>query len=146
MGITAEIVASYLRHNQVAASDLPTLIASVHQSFASLGALAPPEPRVPAVPVRRSVQPDQVVCLECGFRAKMLRRHLTRQHNLTPAEYRARWELPRDHPLTAPAYSERRSTMAKEFGLGRKAAEIPPTPGAPPPSKRRRRPRAASTP
>ena len=140
---TTTIVASYLRHNQVAASDLPALITSVHRSLAELGApVALPTPRTPAVSVRRSVQPDYVVCLECGYRAKMLRRHLAGRHQLTPETYRARWELPITHPLTAPAYSERRSTLAKALGLGRKAA----TPAAanssevPPPSKRRGRP------
>jgi predicted transcriptional regulator len=77
----------------------------------------------PAVPIRRSVQPDYVVCLECGFRAVTLRRHLRVAHGLEPAAYRVRWKLATDHALTAPAYSERRSTMAKQLGLGHKPAE-----------------------
>jgi MucR family transcriptional regulator, transcriptional regulator of exopolysaccharide biosynthesis len=77
----------------------------------------------PAVPVRRSVQPDHVVCLECGFRAKTLRRHLRMSHGLDPAAYRARWKLSLEHPLTAPEYSAHRSTMARQLGLGRKPAE-----------------------
>ena len=140
---TAEIVAGYLRHNQVAASDLPALITSVHRSLAELGApVVLPEPRTPAVSVRRSVQPAYVVCLECGYRAKMLRRHLTVQHRLTVNEYRTRWDLPATHPLTAPAYSERRSTMAKALGLGRRAATpaVAISSEVPSPSKRRGRP------
>jgi len=147
-GLAAKIIASYLRHNKLGVGDLPTLIASVHQSFASLGApTALPKPHVPAVSVRRSVQPDYVVCLECGYRGQMLRRHLVGKHRFTPREYRARWDLPRSHPITAPSYSERRSTMAKALGPGQKAAssteqqiaETPTASEAPPPSKQRRR-------
>jgi predicted transcriptional regulator len=79
---------------------------------------------VPAVSVRRSVQPDYVVCLECGYRARVLRRHLRVAHDLEVADYRTRWKLPADHPITAPAYSERRSTMAKQIGLGRKPGAV----------------------
>jgi predicted transcriptional regulator len=104
----------------VAANELPTVIASVHQSLRGLGkAPAPTEPLTPAVPIRRSVQPEYVVCLECGFRGRALRRHLRVAHGLDPAAYYARWKLPADHPITAPAYSARRSAMAREFGLGR---------------------------
>src|SRR5262249_32041822 len=73
----------------------------------------------PAVPIRRSVQRDAVVCLECGWKGKMLRRHLSTRHSLTADEYLRRWNLPSDHPLTAPIYSEQRSSLAKELGLGR---------------------------
>ena len=151
-GLAAKIIASYLRHNKLGVGDLPTLIASVHQSFASLGAPAAlPKPRVPAVSVRRSVQPDYVVCLECGHRGQMLRRHLNTQHQLTPEAYRTRWELPHTHPLTAPGYSQLRSTMAKEFGLGHKAAssteqQIAETPTAAAPTPRKRRGRLRATP
>jgi len=151
-GLAAKIIASYLRHNKLGVGDLPMLIASVHQSLASLGAPAAlPKPHVPAVSVRRSVQPDYVVCLECGYRGQMLRRHLEGKHQLTPREYRARWDLPRSHPITAPSYSERRSTMAKEFGLGHKAAssteqQIAETPTAAAPTPRKRRGRLRATP
>jgi predicted transcriptional regulator len=102
----------------------------------------------PAVPIRRSVQSDYVVCIECGFRGQILRRHLRLAHGLDPAAYRVRWKLPADHPIIAPAYSERRATMAKEMGLGRRARDVAgsmPAPEviAPPPAQRRgRKPRA----
>ena len=126
--LVAEIVRGYVTKNSVAIDQLGGLIATVHQTLSSLGTntTALPvasEKLVPAVPFRRSVQPDHVVCLECGFRAVTLRRHLRVAHGLEPAAYRTRWKLATDHALTAPAYSERRSTMAKQLGLGRKPAE-----------------------
>ena len=99
-----------------------------------------PEKLTPAVPIRRSVQPEYVVCLECGFRGITLRRHLQAAHGLEPAAYRARWKLATNHALTAPAYSERRSTMAKQLGFGRKRAEV-----EPPARARRGRRRQAAT-
>jgi predicted transcriptional regulator len=126
--LVAEIIRGYVAKNSVAVDQLGGLIATVHQTLSGLGtnttapALAP-EKLAPAVPIRRSVQPDYVVCLECGFHAVTLRRHLRVAHGLEPAAYRVRWKLPTDHALTAPAYSERRSTMAKQLGLGRKQAE-----------------------
>jgi predicted transcriptional regulator len=121
----AEIVSSYVRHHQVAADQLTALIIEVHRALASLGR-APPvhEPPQPAVPIRRSVRQDYVVCLECGFRGQALRRHLRVAHRLEAADYRARWQLPVDYPLTAPGYSARRSRMAKEIGLGRKPGAV----------------------
>jgi predicted transcriptional regulator len=93
----------------------------VDQAIRHLGAPVQQQPlRTPAVPVKRSVQHGHVVCLECGFRGKTLRRHLGTKHGLQIAEYLRRWKLPSDHPLTAPAYSEQRSAMAKQLGLGRK--------------------------
>jgi predicted transcriptional regulator len=105
------------------------------------------EALTPAVPIRRSVQHDRVVCLECGFCGQMLRRHL-REDAFDPGQYRARWKLPFDHPITAPGYSERRSTMAKQIGLGRKAEVPRPIPDvaaavAPAPKRRGRKPRSA---
>jgi predicted transcriptional regulator len=122
----AAIVRSYVAKNSVAVDQLGALIAMVNRTLSGLGENAPgalPDPLTPAVPIRRSVQPDHVVCLECGFRAVTLRRHLRVAHGLEPAAYRVRWKLATDHALTAPAYSERRSTMAKQLGLGRKRAE-----------------------
>jgi predicted transcriptional regulator len=118
----AEIVAAYLRRNSVAPSDVPAVIVQVYQSLARLGQLpAEPEtPLKPAVPLRRSVNPEYIVCLDCGFKGAMLRRHLTVTHKLTPADYRQRWNLPSDYPLVAPSYTARRSEMAKAIGLGRK--------------------------
>ena len=119
--LAAGIVAAYVRRNQVAADQMPDLISSVYRALAGLGkpsAEAEP-PRTPAVPIRQSVRRDYIVCLDCGWRGQMLRRHLGTAHDLTVQDYRARWKLPSDHPMTATGYSERRSTMAKQFGLGR---------------------------
>jgi predicted transcriptional regulator len=130
----ARIVSSYVRHHRVEADQLAGLIAEVHRAFATLGRdtpLAQEQPK-PAVPIRRSVERDHVVCLECGFRARMLRRHLRIAHDLEPAAYRVRWKLSADHPLTAPGYSARRSTMAKEIGLGRRAVAGASAPAAEP--------------
>src|ERR1700757_4675556 len=116
-----KIIASYVGNHTVSAEQLSALIVSVDHAIRNLGTpVQPAVPRPPAVPIRRSVQPDHVVCLECGFRGKTLRRHLGTRHGLRVAEYLRRWELPSDHALTAPAYSEQRSSMAKELGLGRK--------------------------
>jgi predicted transcriptional regulator len=118
--LVARIVSSYVKHNRVAADELQTMIASVHQSLRGLGkAPTPTELLTPAVPIRRSVHPEYVVCLECGFRGRTLRRHLRVAHDFDPTAYYARWKLPADHPITAPAYSARRSAMARELGLGR---------------------------
>jgi predicted transcriptional regulator len=115
----AEIVAAYLRNNSVAPSDVPVVIAQVYQSLAGLGQSQPAQPE-PAVPIRRSVNPEYITCLDCGAKAKMLRRHLMTAHNLTPAGYRDRWKLPTDYPLVAPSYAARRSELAKSLGLGRR--------------------------
>jgi predicted transcriptional regulator len=120
--LVAEIVSSYVKKTQIAPADIPTLINTVYQSLLTAGKTAEPEPaRTPAVSVRQSVRPHYVVCLDCGRRAKMLRRHLNNAHGLSPAQYRTKWKLSPDHPLTAPAYSEQRSTLAKKLGLGRGA-------------------------
>ena len=116
-----KIVASYVGNHTLAPDQLSALIMSVQQAISQLGQPSQPEPaRTPAVPMRRSVQHDQVVCLECGFKGKTLRRHLSMRHGLQVSDYVRRWDLSGDHPLTAPAYSEQRSAMAKELGLGRK--------------------------
>src|SRR5437762_2795988 len=119
--LAARIVAAFVRRNQIGTDQIPTLISSVYQV---LTGLAKPEPKVtaprtPAVPIKQSVRRDYVVCLECGWRGHMLRRHITTAHGLTAEEYRKRWNLSWEHPLVAPAYSERRSGLAKELGLGR---------------------------
>src|SRR5215469_11706906 len=142
--LVAHIVQSYVAKNTVAVDQLANLITTVHQALSGLGTVPPlaAQALTPAVPIRRSVQQDHVVCLECGFRAQTLRRHLRVQHGLEVAAYRARWKLSPDHPMTAPAYSERRSTMAKQLGLGRRpvpiVAEPPPSPA--PRRRRSRRP------
>jgi predicted transcriptional regulator len=142
--LVAEIVGRYVAKNSIAVDQLGGLIRIVHRTLSGLGtaAAAPAaEKSAPAVPIRRSVQPDHVVCLDCGFRAKTLRRHLRVTHGLDPAAYRARWRLPPDHPLTAPDYSAQRAAMARELGLGRNRVEV--TKSAP---RRRGRPRQAPTP
>jgi predicted transcriptional regulator len=139
----AHIVSSYVRHHQIGPDQLVGLIISTHRALAGLqlDAASMEEVRQPAVEIRRSVRPEYVVCLECGFRAQSLRRHLRVQHGLEVTQYRARWKLPPDHPVTAPAYSARRSAMAKQIGLGRKPAAPVETPAP----RRRGRPRRAGT-
>ena len=124
--LIARIVQSYFRHHPVGTGQVSDLIASVHRALAQLGRpVQPQEVLTAAVSVRRSVRHDYVVCLDCGYRGKTLRRHITAQHGLSRDQYRQRWGLRSDHPLTAPAYSEQRSTMAKALGLGQKAkAEV----------------------
>jgi predicted transcriptional regulator len=125
-GLVALIVGSYVAHNHVAVDQLPQLISDVHRSLDGLGKEPLHEVLVPAVPVKRSVQRDYVVCLECGFRGKMLRRHLHSRHGLEAADYRRRWKLSADHPLTAPGYSEHRSALANQFGLGHRSRSAAP--------------------
>lgn len=119
--LTTEIVAAYVRRNPVATDQLASLISTIHQALVGLSgpAGAAETPRTPAVSVRRSVHRDYVVCLDCGWKGQMLKRHLTAAHGLTAREYLRRWNLPREHALTAPAYSERRSGLAKQIGFGR---------------------------
>jgi predicted transcriptional regulator len=119
--LAARIVAAYVRRNQVGFDQIPALISTVHQALAGLGKPEAKEvgPRIPAVSLRQSVRPDYLVCLDCGRRSKMLRRHLVDAHGLSTDEYRKRWNLRSDYPMVAPAYSERRSGLAKQFGLGR---------------------------
>ena len=119
--LTVKIVGGYVRHHTMGAGQLSDLITTVHRALGQLGQPSHPEElRTPAVSVRRSVHQDYVVCLDCGYRGTTLRRHISGQHGLSRDEYRKRWGLRSDHPLTAPAYSERRSILAKELGLGRK--------------------------
>jgi len=133
------IVGSYVRHHQVEPGQLTRLIVEVDRALADLGQAAPPAPapQQPAVPIRQSVRSEYVVCLECGLRSRMLRQHLQVQHGLGVDKYRARWNLPSDHPVTAPAYSQRRSELAKKLGLGRQRVPVEPPPT--PPSRRWRR-------
>lgn len=130
--LATEIVSAYARHNQLT-DQLANVISAVYETLSRLGQPATEEAtdRSPAVPIRRSVQRDHVVCLDCGWRGKMLRRHLKAQHGLTAIEYRARWELSPEHPLTAPDYSEQRSAFAKQVGLGRRSRHDDPVPVAP---------------
>ena len=118
--LTAHIVAAHVAHNVVRAEDLPAMIAGVYQALARAAPAAVLEPRAePAVPVKRSVFPDHIICLEDGQDHQMLKRHLLAAHDMTPEQYRRKWGLPATYPMVAPEYSKRRSALAKTFGFGR---------------------------
>jgi len=120
--LTADIVAAHVSNNSVAVNDLPQLIANVHGALSTLGSAgAAPEVRAePKVPVRSSIKPDYIVCLEDGKRLKMLKRHLMTHYQMTPDQYRQKWGLNSDYPMVAPNYAEQRRTLAKSIGLGTK--------------------------
>lgn len=120
--LTADIVAAHVSNNSVAVNDLPNLIQNVHQALSGISAGKPEaeEKASPAVSVRSSVKPDSIACLECGQKQKMLKRHLSTAHNMTPAEYRQKFSLPATYPMVAPNYAEQRRTLAKSIGLGTK--------------------------
>jgi predicted transcriptional regulator len=154
--LAAKIAAAYVRCNHIGSDQLPTLISTVHQALANLGRQTAEvsADRTPAVPIRRSVHRDFVICLECGWRGQMPRRHIATAHGLSIDQYRARWSLPREHPMTAPGYSERRSSLAKQISLGRgrTTSHEGPEPVAPeasaatqPRPRRRGKPRTTST-
>jgi predicted transcriptional regulator len=135
LALIADVVSSYLRRNSVSTDQIGTVVASVtraigdaEKQLAGGGVEAGASPEVattarpePAVSVRSSVKPDFIVCLDCGAKVKTLKRHLQSAHGLDPKQYRERWDLKTDYPMTAPAYSERRSAMARDLGLGRKS-------------------------
>src|SRR5438105_1108446 len=142
--LVTKIIASYVSHHNVSPEQIPDLIGSVHRTIDNLGKPVEPQAALtPAVPVRRSVQRDAVVCLDCGWKGKMLRRHLSTRHGLSGEEYLKRWNLASEHPLTAPSYSEQRSSLAKELGLGRGGRQRRAAPANAPP-RRRGRPRSAA--
>lgn len=147
MELTAEIVAAHVSNNSVAVSDLPSLIAGVHTALFGLG--LPPEPEVvkqePAVPIRSSIKPDYIVCLEDGKKLKMMKRHLMNRYQLTPDAYRAKWGLPSDYPMVAPSYAATRKDLALKIGLGRKPKVAAPAP-APEPAAPRARGRRKAVP
>ena len=120
--LTADIVAAHVSNNSVAVNDLPTLIQNVHSALNGIaGRSSAPEPRPePKVPIRSSIKPDFIVCLEDGKRLKMLKRHLMTHYNLTPDQYRQKWGLSSDYPMVAPNYAEQRRALAKSIGLGTK--------------------------
>lgn len=121
--LTAEVVAAYVSNNVVPTSDLPNLIAQVHSALGNTAVpqvVEPVEKPKPAVPVKKSLQQDYLICLEDGQKFKSLKRHLMTHYNMTPEEYREKWDLPADYPMVAPAYAEARSRLAKEMGLGQK--------------------------
>ncbi len=120
VGLTATIVEAHVSNNAIAVADLPGLIATVHETLAAIGTEGSAPKGEPAVSIKESVRPDYIVCLEDGEKHKMLKRHLRTAHKLTPDAYRERWGLAGDYPLVAPKYTELRSKLAKEIGLGRK--------------------------
>lgn len=124
--LTANVVSAYVANNPVPVTGLPELIAAVHASLSGIGQPAgnPPAELVPAVNPKKSVFPDYIICLEDGKRFKSLRRHLNVDFGLSPEEYRTKWNLPHDYPMTAPNYSATRSALAKAAGLGVKAAPV----------------------
>ncbi|WP_119458312.1 MucR family transcriptional regulator [Rhodospirillaceae bacterium SYSU D60014] len=124
--MTTEVAAAYVSNNTLAAAQLGEVIRAIHGSLTDLngnGAVAQAEPPAPAVPIKKSIMPDYIICLEDGKKLKMLKRHLRSTYNMTPEEYRTRWNLPADYPMVAPNYAAQRSAFAKKIGLGR-------TPGA----------------
>ena len=123
LSLTTEIVASHLSNNTVAVSDIPQLIKLVFSTLATQGVeeeKEQPEKLLPAVPIKKSVMPEYIICLEDGKKLKMLRRHLMTHYGMTPDDYRAKWGLAADYPMVAPDYAERRRALAKEIGLGTK--------------------------
>jgi predicted transcriptional regulator len=119
--VTAAVVAAYVGSNTVAAAGVPELIRSVHRALAGLGAegaAGGAADKEPAVPVKRSITPDYLICLEDGQKFKSLKRHLRLKYELSPEQYRAKWDLPKDYPMVAPNYAKARSELAKQMGLG----------------------------
>ncbi|KPF78906.1 MucR family transcriptional regulator [Brevundimonas sp. AAP58] len=119
--MTADIVSAYVGNNTVAAAELPSLISNIHAALStvSTGVVeAAPEPKEPAVPIRKSISPDYLICLEDGRKFKSLKRHLRTKYDMSPEEYRAKWGLPKDYPMVAPNYAKARSELAKQMGLG----------------------------
>lgn len=122
LSLTTEIVASFAGNNPIATTDLPTLISAVFTALNNVGkdqVEEAPEAPVPAVPIKKSIRPDYIICLEDGKKLKMLKRYLRSTYNLSPDDYRKRWALPADYPMVAPSYAARRSEFAKKIGLGK---------------------------
>ena len=119
--MTADIVSAYVGNNSVSTADLPALIQSVHRALAGISGgpeVVEPAPKEPAVPLKKSITPDFLICLEDGRKFKSLKRHLRTKYNMSPDEYRAKWSLPKDYPMVAPNYAKARSDLAKSMGLG----------------------------
>ncbi len=121
--LTSQIIAAYVSNNSVAMTELPALIRQVHGALSNVNAPteAKPERPEPAVPIKKSVTPEYIICLEDGKKLKMLKRHLKTAFDMTPEEYRERWGLPADYPMVAPNYANQRSKLAKQIGLGTRA-------------------------
>ena len=121
LNLTTKIVAAHVSKNAISVDQLPSLIKEIHKTLSGLGSEPEPVNLAPAVSIKKSVQKDAIICLECGQSAKMLKRHLTTAHDLSVKEYRGKWRLPSDYPMVAPSYAAKRSKLAKKIGLGRKA-------------------------
>ena len=122
LGLATEIISAHVRNDAVQTDELPGLIQQVFNTLSTVQQQSVPPPRPePAVPVKKSVQSDRIICLDCGRHFSMIKRHLMTDHQLTPEQYRRRWQLSPTYPLVAPAYAKTRSALAKEFGLGRKS-------------------------
>ncbi|WP_432200113.1 MucR family transcriptional regulator [Erythrobacter sp. W53] len=123
--LTSDIVAAHVSNNSVTVDDVPALITNVYSALSSLetGAAEEAPPPEPAVSIRASIKPDYIVCLEDGKKLKMLKRYLRTNYDMTPEQYRERWNLPADYPMVAPNYAETRRKLAKEIGLGRKPGQ-----------------------
>jgi len=120
--MTAEVAAAYVSNNVVPSDELPDLISRIHTALATAGSVEEepePEKQKPAVSVRRSITPEHLICLEDGKKLKMLKRYLRTNYDMSPEEYRAKWNLPSDYPMVAPNYAQKRAEMAKAIGLGR---------------------------
>src|SRR5215211_4267214 len=142
--LAADIVSAFVSNNSVPVAELPALIGSVHDALNRVASgstqQAVEEPKAPAVPIKKSVQPDYIVCLDDGKRFKSLKRHLRTVYNLTPDQYRAKWGLRPDYPMVAPNYAATRSELAKRLGLGARRKRTPePTPPAAPAKGRRKK-------
>jgi predicted transcriptional regulator len=121
LGLTAQIVSAHVSNNATGADALPALIQDVYRTLAGVGKeQVLPDKQQPAVPVKKSVFPDFIICLEDGKKLKMLKRHLKTSYNMTPEQYREKWQLPPDYPMVAPSYARHRSSLAKKIGLGTK--------------------------
>jgi len=131
---TADIVAAYVSNNSVAAADLPALIEAVHRALGQLGtpAAAPVEELKPAIPIKKSVTPEYIICLEDGKKFKSLKRHLRTSYGMSPEAYREKWGLPKDYPMVAPAYAAARSELPKNMGLGQSRKKAPAAPAKKP--------------
>jgi len=120
LALTSEIVSAHVSNNAISGSDLPEFISNVYQTLGGLAAPAEPEPLNPAVSIKKSVTDEYLICLDDGKKLKMLKRHLSTAYGMTPEDYRAKWGLPSDYPMVAPAYARKRQELAKKIGLGRK--------------------------
>ncbi len=120
--LVSKIVSAYVSSNNLPSDELPDLIATIHEALQNPDQAAASTPE-PAVPIKKSIRPDYVICLEDGLKLKMLKRHLRTAYNMTPDEYRRKWGLSSDYPMVAPKYAARRSELAKKIGLGRKPGQ-----------------------